>query len=83
MTQTRTSHHAETHADRLLRLRRWCVTGHLAAAELELHGWIRDADCPAPAAVLLTRLTAQRGDASAALEALEAYEHANRRATLP
>ncbi len=77
VTDPRT-HHAETNADRLARLRRWCVTGLLAAAELELHAWRRDTDCPPGASVLHAKLAARRGDHDLALRTLLDYETKHR-----
>lgn len=55
---------------RLGRLARWCVEGRQAAAELELHAWRREADCPRQAMVLLASLWARRGEIAAAAELL-------------
>lgn len=56
--------------ERLARLARQCLQGERAAAELELHEWRRQEECPPAARVLLASLLAQRGrldDARAAL----------------
>jgi len=42
-------------------LARMAVTGQLAGAELELHEWQRQADCPPAARVMLAGLLARRG----------------------
>lgn len=68
------SHHAETVIDRLVRLRRWGVTGLAAAAELELHAWCRETKCPSTAALLHAKLGMHRGEFAVALEDLTAYE---------
>ncbi len=52
---------SETPVARLTRLAQWCLEGRRADAELELHGWRRDADCPTAARVLLASSLAQRG----------------------
>jgi tetratricopeptide (TPR) repeat protein len=60
---------------RLDRLMRWCTDGRLAAAELELHEWSRQRDCPRAARVMLASLMCRRGkteDARAILRQCEA-----------
>ncbi len=60
-----TSHQPATLSDaerqRLERLTRWCADGRLAAAELELHEWSRQRDCPNAARVMLASLLCRRG----------------------
>lgn len=70
------THHAVDPADsitqaRLERLAQWCRDGRLAGAELELHQWQRQADCPAAARVMLAALLARRGRLDDALAVLE------------
>ena len=55
---------------RLRRLCESCVNGAAAAAELELHEWQRQADCPPAARVLLASLLARRGELRNALHIL-------------
>jgi len=60
---------------RLDRLTRWCADGRLAAAELELHEWSRQRDCPSAARIMLASLMCRRGrseDARAILRQCEA-----------
>ena len=61
---------AETAADRVERLRHWCVTGRRPAAALELSAWVRSDACPPAARVLWASLLLQRGETEAALDAL-------------
>jgi hypothetical protein len=49
-----------------------CAKGLVASAELELHAWRREADCPAAATALLAALLAQRGQPEAASRLLQA-----------
>jgi len=58
------------HEWRLARLRDWCGQGQSAAAELELHAWRREEDCPDAARLMLAGLLSQRGRHDAALEVL-------------
>src|SRR5690606_41021395 len=55
---------------RLQRIADQCLHGDVAGAELELHGWLREEDCPATAVTLLAALLARRGAADAALQVL-------------
>ncbi len=52
----------EAERKRLTRLMVWCSGGRLAAAELELYGWSREADCPPTARVMLASLLCRRGE---------------------
>ncbi len=60
----------EPDRDRLHRLAQWCVTGRLAAAELELYDWQKSDDCPVTARTLLAALFARRGADDDALDVL-------------
>ena len=60
----------EPDADRLRRLCGQCVTGQVAAAELELYAWQRNERCPTAARVLLAALLARRGRSADALTVL-------------
>jgi len=67
----------EPSADRFTRLCEWCVTGRLAAAELELFDWHHEPGFPADARVLLASLLsrrAQHDDARAVLARTPAGE---------
>ena len=61
------AHDGAADAARLARLARWCTTGRLADAELELHAWQRCDDCPPAARALLASLLARRGQIEHAL----------------
>ena len=56
--------------DRLRRLCRQCVTGQVAAAELELYDWQRHEQCPTAGRVLLAALLARRDRCEDALAVL-------------
>ncbi|MEM6334575.1 MAG: hypothetical protein AAF823_14680 [Planctomycetota bacterium] len=65
--------HPAAHARRLEHLADLCARGLVASAELELHTWRREPDCPPAATTLLAALLAQRGrddDARRLLHAL-------------
>ena len=61
----------ESAAQRLARLSRWCSTGRVTAAELELYEWRRTDDCPAEAVALLAGLLARSNGYAAAVDVLE------------
>jgi len=66
------STHVPSHDDlKLARLTEACRTGDMAGAELELHDWAHQADCPTAARVLLAALHARDGDHAAACRVLE------------
>lgn len=56
--------------DRLRELARWCVTGRLSEAELELSAWCRRSDCPPAARVMLAALLARRGRTRQAIDVI-------------
>ena len=67
----------ELAADRFTRLCQWCVTGRLAAAELELFDWHHEPAFPGEARVLLASLLSRRGqrnDSRAVLTRMPAAE---------
>ncbi len=74
----RVERHGEPSDERLARLHRWCQTGRVAAAELELTDWCRG-ESPAPGApALLARIKAWRGDLSGARDVLRRHhDHAS------
>jgi len=61
---------AESAAERLARLGRWCLDGRMAAAEMELFEWRRDPQCPASARLLLAAIEARRGGDDEAIDTL-------------
>lgn len=65
-----TSEKGESDAHRIARLCTWCIEGQLAAAELELHSWQRQGDCPPAARVLLASSFANRGEIEKAIVVL-------------
>lgn len=67
---------AEPAEDRLVRLAAMCVEGQLAAAEMDLHAWRREPDCPPAARFLLAGLLARRRADDDAIELLRQATHA-------
>lgn len=65
----------ESDRKRLQRNCQWCVTGRIAAAELDLFEWQRHDDCPVIARVLLAALFAKRGNLDDALAVLPRPTH--------
>ena len=61
---------AEPGAQRLQRLCQQCLSGDVAAAELELYAWQRQTECPPAARVLLAALLARRGRTADAVAVL-------------
>lgn len=75
MTQTQTNTFdstAPSHSDlKLARLTQACRTGDMAGAQMELHDWAAESDCPTAARVLLAALHAREGDHAAACRVLD------------
>ena len=65
----------ESPEQRLERLCQECITGRVAAAELELHDWQREDQTPTAARVLLAALLARRGRLDDAIAVLPRTNH--------